>query len=196
LNSRRSERFLLWLRSKNLVSVPPYCYGPGVPIESEKEILLRRIRVCICIFIIGLTASGLTAIPLTRELSVLYRGLHYFGVQSGPLHDWIQEVFAALLDAKARYPFLQYGTDWLAFGHFVVALVFLGPLRDPARNIWVIQFGIMACLLVIPYALIFGAIRGIPGWWRLIDCSFGVLGLVPLKLALQMTKSLQRKTSL
>ncbi len=29
-------------------------------------------------------------------------------------------------------------------------------------------------VLVIPYALIFGAVRGIPFWWRLIDCSFGV----------------------
>ena len=36
--------------------------------------------------------------------------------------------------------------------------------------------GIAACLAVIPLALICGPIRGIPFYWRLIDCSFGVIG--------------------
>jgi hypothetical protein len=36
---------------------------------------------------------------------------------------------------------------------------------------------------VIPYALKFGAPRGILFWWQLIDCSFGVYGAVPLWLA-------------
>ena len=26
---------------------------------------------------------------------------------------------------------------------------------------------------------IFGAVRDIPFWWRLIDCSFGVFGAIP-----------------
>jgi hypothetical protein len=34
--------------------------------------------------------------------------------------------------------------------------------------------------MVIPWALIFGAVRGIPFWWRLIDCSFGIFGFIPL----------------
>lgn len=38
----------------------------------------------------------------------------------------------------------------------------------------------IACVLVIPTALIFGEIRGIPLWWRLLDCSFGIFGLIPL----------------
>ena len=32
-------------------------------------------------------------------------------------------------------------------------------------------------------ALIFGPIRGIPLFWRLIDCSFGLFGAIPLWLA-------------
>ena len=48
------------------------------------------------------------------------------------------------------------------------------------RNRWLFDFGLIACVLVIPYALVFGAVRGIPFWWRLIDCSFGVFGFVPL----------------
>jgi hypothetical protein len=34
--------------------------------------------------------------------------------------------------------------------------------------------------MVIPFALVAGAVRGIPLWWRLIDCGFGVAGCVPL----------------
>ena len=40
----------------------------------------------------------------------------------------------------------------------------------------------IACALVIPAALIMGAIRNIPIWWRLIDCAFGVVGIVPLAI--------------
>jgi len=42
------------------------------------------------------------------------------------------------------------------------------------------DFGLIACALIIPYAFIFGGIRGIPIWWRLIDCSFGIFGAIPL----------------
>ena len=64
-------------------------------------------------------------------------------------------------------------------------------MRDPVRNRWVIDFGIIACLLIIPYALVFGGIRGIPVWWRLIDCSFGLFGLIPLWLARRGTQRLE-----
>jgi hypothetical protein len=74
------------------------------------------------------------------------------------------------------------GTDWLAFGHFVIAVAFVGALLEPVRNRWLFSFGIIACALVVPYALVFGAIRGIPVWWRFVDCSFGVFGIVPLWL--------------
>jgi len=41
----------------------------------------------------------------------------------------------------------------------------------------------IACMLVVPWALVLGPIRGIPFFWQLIDCSFGVVGIVPLYLA-------------
>jgi hypothetical protein len=159
----------------------------------DEEKLRRRIQFCILSFMAGLILSGITAIPLTRELGILYRALHYLGIRSGPLHEWIQQVFAALLDTKARYPFVHYGTDWLAFGHFVVAIAFIGPLRDPVRNVWVIQFGMIACVLVVPFALLFGEWRGIPWWWRMIDCSFGIVGLIPLRFALRLTRRLEQR---
>jgi hypothetical protein len=37
---------------------------------------------------------------------------------------------------------------------------------------------------------VFGGIRGIPIWWRLIDCSFGIFGAIPLLLARRATKQL------
>ena len=64
------------------------------------------------------------------------------------------------------------GTDWLAFGHLVIALFFVGPWRHPVANAWVLKAGLVACAGVIPLALICGPLRGIPFYWRLIDCSF------------------------
>ena len=50
----------------------------------------------------------------------------------------------------------------------------------------------IACVLVIPLALICGAVRGIPFWWRMIDCSFGILGVIPLAIVRQMILGIER----
>ncbi len=57
---------------------------------------------------------------------------------------WILTVRDGLQESYARHPWLAYGTDWLAFAHFVIALFFIGSFIDPARNVWVLQAGIMA----------------------------------------------------
>ena len=91
------------------------------------------------------------------------------------LTDWIERVRDGLEATDERYPFVLYGTDWLAFAHLVIAVAFYGPYRDPVRNIWVVEFGMIACAGIIPLALICGPIRGIPFWWTVIDMSFGVV---------------------
>ena len=68
----------------------------------------------------------------------------------------------------------------VAVKYYGIAIAFIGPFRDPVRSVWVIEFGMIACVLVIPFALGMGSIRGIPLGWRLIDCSFGVFGILPL----------------
>ena len=145
---------------------------------------LRRIRFWLAIFIIGLILSGLTAFPLQTELGWLISLFHSSALQaiaqSTGLLQWIERVNDALRDTNALYPFLAYGTDWLAFAHLAIAVAFIGPYIDPVRNKWVITFGLIACAGVIPLALIAGHFRGIPLPWRLIDCSFGVFGAVPL----------------
>jgi hypothetical protein len=146
--------------------------------------LRRRIKALTWLFIIGLGLSGATAIPLEWELDLLAK---WFGIAdqnsataNSELARWLPTAREALQDASAKHPFLFYGTDWLAFGHFVIGIAFIGALSDPVRNRWLFDFGLIACVLVIPYTLVFGAIREIPFSWRLIDCSFGVVGFFPL----------------
>lgn len=106
--------------------------------------------------------------------------------------SWLSLVQEALSETYAAYPFLAYGFDWLAFGHFIIAIPFLIAVRNPLRNTWVVQFGIAACLLVLPHALIFGAIRGIPIFWRLVDTLFGIGGLILLLIIRGRLRLLQR----
>lgn len=151
-------------------------------------------------FIIALVVSGLTAFPLRWELDVAARLLGASdsattGEHAG-LTGWIVKVRNALRETDAEHPFLAYGTDWLAFAHIVIAVFFIGPLKDPIRNEWVIRAGMIACVLVIPLALICGAIREIPMGWRLIDCSFGVFGFIPLWFCWRWTQELQQAFSL
>lgn len=150
---------------------------------------LRKIRITLVLFIVGLVLSGATAFPLESELRFLVA--LFPAEDSSALARWLRTVRDALIDTNQRYPFLAYGTDWLAFAHLVIAVVFWGPLRDPVRNRWVIQFGLIACAAVIPLALIAGEVRGIPFGWRLIDCSFGLFGAIPLLLVLRWTDQLQ-----
>lgn len=149
----------------------------------------RTIRRWLLFFIISLVVSGLTAFALETELNWLL--LNWPFGNSGGLYYWIQTVYAAIRDTNRQYPFMAYGYDWLAFAHLVIAIAFIGPLRDPIRNVWIIEFGILACLGIFPLAFIAGAIRGIPLYWRLIDCSFGVIGLIPLTICYKKIRSLK-----
>lgn len=151
----------------------------------SKEIeSLHRIRIWLGIFVVGLVLCGLTAFPLVTEMRWLVSLLHLSLIeplaQSTGLLPWVERVNGALAATNTQFPFLAYGTDWLAFAHLVIAVAFIGPFVDPVRNKWVITFGLIACAGVIPLALIAGEVRGIPFAWRLIDCSFGVIGSVPL----------------
>ena len=156
-----------------------------------------QIRAWLIFFIVALVVSGLTAFPLETELRLASSVLN-----ASAIVQWLPEfvafidmVKAALIDQNDTYPFLAYGTDWLAFAHLVIAVAFIGPLRDPIRNIWIIQFGMIACVGVIPLALIAGAIRGIPLGWQLIDMSFGVFGIIPLIIVFRLIKRLEREQS-
>jgi hypothetical protein len=153
---------------------------------------IRRVRFWLVLFTVGLVVSGITAFPLETEVSTLLtvtRGTPLPDWLPG-LDSWIAFVDRGLRETNDKYPFLAYGTDWLAFAHLAIAVAFWGPIKDPVRNEWVIRFGMIACAGIIPLALIAGPVRGIPFYWQCIDMSFGVFGVVPLVLAYRYVRPL------
>jgi hypothetical protein len=156
---------------------------------------IRAIRVWLVIFIVCLALSGITAFALVAELNLASSILQPLGVQHilPSFVAWIDRVRAGVDATNTQYPFIFYGTDWLAFAHLMIAVAFIGPLRDPVRNIWVVQFGMIACVCIIPLAAIAGPIRGIPFGWELIDMSFGVIGIIPLIVVYRLIRRLERE---
>jgi hypothetical protein len=136
----------------------------------------QQIKRWLWFFIIVLFLSGATAIPAASELSFVLKIIP----AESKIGIFLSSVEAGVSKTQQQYPFLFYGYDWLAFAHFVLAILFIGPLRNPVRNKWVIEFGMIACILIIPFAMVAGYFRGIPAWWRFIDSSFGIIGIVPL----------------
>jgi hypothetical protein len=163
-----------------------------ISFASTESRQLRAIRIWLSIFIVGLALSGITAFPLVHETALLSRLLAAHPILPPDIVAWVNRVQLALVDQSVRYPFLAYGTDWLAFAHLVLAVAFLGPFVDPVRNKWVLQFGVLACIGVLPLALIAGPLRGIPPLWRAIDCSFGIVGAVPLLNCLRHVRRIER----
>jgi len=158
--------------------------------------LRRRIQLGTWVMIIGLVVGGITALPLQSELDILVRWLGVENLTSAQATTgflkWILIVREALHATNAKYPFLAYGTDWLAFAHIVIAIAFVGALRHPLRNSWLFTFGMIASVLLIPWALFSGQARGIPIYWRLIDCAFGVGGFIPCWLCHKWVRQLEK----
>lgn len=163
--------------------------------SQDSRSVIFRFRVAMLLFIIGLVVSGVTAFPLLWELRILCDLLDVGSATSPEGHQgmefWILTVRHGLETTYASYPWIGYGTDWLAFGHLVIAGFFIGPMIHPATSRSAIYTGIAACIAVIPLAMICGPIRGIPFWWRIIDCSFGIIGILPLLYCLTLLKRLE-----
>src|SRR5580692_6432046 len=104
--------------------------------KTTEQHLRVRIKRWLIFFIAGLVLSGITAFPIETELAFIAKP----GATSSGLQLWINTVYQAVKVTNANYPYLSYGTDWLAFAHIIIAITFIGPLRDPVRNIWGLQF--------------------------------------------------------
>ncbi len=144
----------------------------------------------IIFFMIALALSGITAFPVETELHWLLQ--HQWLVPSR-FQQWLQSCYDALKDTNTKYPMLAYGYDWLAFAHLVIAMAFFGPLKDPVKNKWIIDWGILSCFAVFPLAFIAGPVRQIPFFHILVDCAFGVIGLIPLFLCRKWIKQLEKE---
>lgn len=93
---------------------------------------LRAIRLWIAVVIAGLVLSGVTAFPLETELRGVHSLLETTALrpiaESTRLLPWMARVYGALSSTNEHYPFLAYGTNWLAFAHLSSLLRSLGHI--------------------------------------------------------------------
>ncbi|MES2514681.1 MAG: hypothetical protein V4580_11080 [Bacteroidota bacterium] len=135
---------------------------------------ISKIRRVVIVFIILLTLSGITAFPLITEVDFLITHINLFPPF---FHAWIRTIYESVHQTPS---IVLYGTDWLAFAHIIIGLFFVGVYQNPVRNKFTVNVGIIACIAVFPLAFICGPIRHIPFYHQIIDCGFGLLGLIPL----------------
>ena len=154
-----------------------------------KPLLLKKIRRLVVFFMIMLALSGITAFPVYTELTLAKQ----FGWMDGTgfIATWLTQVYDGVKDIQQRWPFLFYGYDWLAFAHLIIAALFYGVYKNPVRNKFIIQWGMFCCVAILPLAFICGPVRGIPLKHILIDCSFGVIGIIPLFICNRYIKQLE-----
>ena len=63
--------------------------------------LLKKIRLLVLFFIIALILSGVTAFPVETELKWL---LNHPALVPNFVKEWLQNVYAALVETNAKYP--------------------------------------------------------------------------------------------
>lgn len=147
---------------------------------------MKRIRTLLLAFIVLLALSGISAFPLKSETRFLIHHLHWFPPF---MKSWILQVHDAVW---ATPDVVLYGTDWLAFGHLVIAMFFIPVYAKPIQYQLNLKIGMLACLAVFPLAFACGPVRGIPFFHQLIDCAFGVVGFALLAYIHQLIKREER----
>ena len=142
--------------------------------------LLNQIRLLTVFFIAVLIISGVTAFPVYTELQWIISAKIFS--KDSALQQWLNHVFVGVKYMHDQYPFIFYGFDWLGFAHLAIAVLFIGVYKHPVHNKWIVQWAMIICISVLPLAFIAGSIRGIPLFHILIDSSFGLIGLIPLRI--------------
>ncbi len=154
---------------------------------------LQRAKWMLAIVAFGLFVSGVTIWPAAWELKTAVRLLWGDAAPEGTLHRFVAQTIDAMEVIGEEYPFFLYGYDWLAFAHIVLAILFAGAIRDPVRNVWVVQFGLICCALVPLLALICVPLRGLPWVWVGIDFAFAPGAAAPLWIALRDIRRIERE---
>jgi hypothetical protein len=156
--------------------------------QEEDKIILSRIRRWISLFMILLVLSGITAFPVQTELHFL---MHHQNFIPDFMLPWLYKISSGIDLMVEQFPYLLYGYDWLAYAHIVIALFFIGVYRNPVQNAWVLRIGMIACAGIFILATVCGQIRGIPFFWTVIDCSFGIFGMIPLLIVQKQISRLE-----
>ena len=157
---------------------------------------LRRIRIVVALFVVGLIASGVTAIPLKWEIDTL---ASMMGIAPGAapqslagLDRWIALVRQGLHETDAEVPVhrVRYGLAGVRAHHDRrgVRRAPAGP--GPQR----VGHHVRTDRLRVrdPDGDDLRWPAGIPFNWRLIDCAFGIAGALPLGLARLWTARLAK----
>ena len=159
--------------------------------QTSEVKLRRKIKAVIIITIVGLLLNGISAVPLQTELKIL---LSNPDALPAFVRDWWMYVQKGVSETSWNYTFMRYGFDWLAFAHLLIAIAFLGPLKDPIKNEWVITWGMIASALSALMALGWEQKRLIPLWWACIDASIAIIAFLILLLCNSWVQQLKRLT--
>lgn len=155
---------------------------------------LRKIRFYLILFFLGILFGLHTVVFVEIETAffVKYLGPDTFMENALPvISAWIETLHTSITESYSAYPVMAYCMDWLSYACVVFALFIIGAIKDPVRNIWIIQVYMMACILATLLPFIVGPLRGIPVFWRFVDGSFGIMGFILLFPAYRLTKELQ-----
>ncbi len=144
----------------------------------------NRAKLMLGIVAGGLFISGITVWPAVPGLQFGQQILGRFGFEDSQLYSFSAQILASLQAVASDHPQILYGYDWLAFAHIVLAILFAGAIRDPVRNKWIIECGLIMCLLVPVLAATCIPLRQIPWFWFWIDFAFAPAAAVPLAIAL------------
>jgi hypothetical protein len=154
----------------------------------KRKIQMKRAKVMLGIVVFGLLVSGITVWPAVPELKMAVSLVWGDAAPGGTLHAFVLKAIEGLESMQANYPFMLYAHDWLAFAHIVLAILFAGAMRDPVRNVWIVQCGLIMCALVPVLAGICIPLRGIPLIWFWLDFAFAPAAALPLWIALRDIK--------
>ncbi len=146
---------------------------------------LKRAKWMLGIIAFGLLVSAITVWPAVPELKMVVRLVWGDSEPTGALHNFVLQAIEGLESVEASHPFLLYAHDWLAFAHIALAILFAGAIRDPVRNVWIVQCGLIMCVLIPVLAGICIPLRGLPFFWFWIDVAFAPAAGLPLWIALR-----------
>ncbi len=134
---------------------------------------MKAYYTTIVLFQVGLLISGVTAFFIPEGMPAV---IWMTELMLPALLPWLESVARSVEYISTDATHLLYGYDWLGFAHVLFAILFVGALKDPERNRFLLDFGLVACALIIPTAFIAGHFRGIPPLWSFLDSMFGILG--------------------
>jgi len=160
----------------------------------NKSKTLKKIRFWLLVFFLGLLFSLHTVVFVEIETTLFaqYLGSGTFMERTFPfISSWIETLNTSISETYNTYPVMAYCMDWLSYACVVFAIFMIGAIKDPIRNIWIIQVYMIACILGFLLPFIAGPFREIPIFWRFIDSSFGIIGFLILLRPYMLFKKLE-----